>query len=74
MVYVLYEHNSLNGGKYDYITKLCCKCNIKRLYPDYISSKEMKKIYDGNVFSPMGKLVAHVKLGEPRNLGCVINA
>ena len=54
LVYVLYEHNSLNGGKYDYITKLCCKCNIKRLYPDYISSKEMKKIYDGNVFSPMG--------------------
>ena len=25
LVYVLYEHNSLNGGKYDYITKLCCK-------------------------------------------------
>lgn len=54
LVYVLHEHNSLNGGKYDYLTKLAVKCSAKRLYPDYISAKQMKKIYAGNVFSPMG--------------------
>ena len=55
LIYVLYEHNCLKGGKYDYITKLCAKCTIKRMYPDYISSKKMKENYEGNVFSPMGK-------------------
>jgi len=54
LVYVLYEHNSLKGGKYDYITKLAVQCSSKRLYPDYISAKKMKENYEGNVFSPMG--------------------
>lgn len=54
LIYVLHEHNNLEGGEYDYITKLAAKCTSKRLYPDYISSKEMKKIYEGNVFSCMG--------------------
>ena len=54
LIYVLHEHNCLEGGKYDYITELCAKCTSKRLYPDYISAKEMKKIYEGNVFSCMG--------------------
>lgn len=54
LVYVLNEDNCLKGGKYDYITKLACKCTAKRMYPDYISEKEMKKNYEGNVFSPMG--------------------
>lgn len=54
LVYVLDEHNCLEGGRYDYITKLAAKCSAKRLYPDYISAKKMKEIYDGNVFSPMG--------------------
>jgi len=54
LVYVLHEYNALEGGKYDYITELAVKCSAKRLYPDYISAKEMKKIYEGNVFSPMG--------------------
>ena len=54
LVYVLDEFNSLNGGKYDYITKLACKCSAKRLYPDYISAKKMRENYEGNVFSPMG--------------------
>ena len=30
------------------------RSSAKRLYPDYISAKEMKKIYEGNVFSCMG--------------------
>ena len=54
LVYVLYDHNCLEGGKYDYITELAVKCSSKRLYPDYVSAKEMRKIYEGNVFSPMG--------------------
>lgn len=54
LVYVIDEHNSLNGGKYDYLTKLSAKCSAKRLYPDYISAKKMREHYDGNVFSPMG--------------------
>ena len=54
LIYVLDENNCLKGGKYDYITKLAVKCSAKRLYPDYISAKQMRKNYEGNVFSPMG--------------------
>ena len=54
LVYVLDEHNCLNGGKYDYITELAVKCSAKRMYPDYISAKKMREHYEGNVFSPMG--------------------
>ena len=54
LVYVLDENNCLKGGRYDYITKLACKCSAKRLYPDYISAKKMRENYEGNVFSPMG--------------------
>lgn len=54
LVYVLDEHNCLKGGKYDYLTKLAVKCSSKRMYPDYISAKKMREIYEGNVFSPMG--------------------
>ena len=54
LVYVLYEHNNLSGGKYDYLTKLAVKCSSKRMYPDYISAKKMRENYEGNVFSPMG--------------------
>lgn len=54
LIYVLHGHNCLEGGKYDDITELAVKCSAKRLYPDYISAKEMKKTYEGNVFSCMG--------------------
>ena len=54
LVYVLDEHNSLKGGKYDYLTNLAIKCSAKRMYPDYISAKKMRENYEGNVFSPMG--------------------
>ena len=54
LVYVLYEHNNLSGGKYDYITKQAAECSAKRMYPDYISAKKMAEIEDGHVFSPMG--------------------
>ncbi|ACZ01687.1 anaerobic ribonucleoside-triphosphate reductase [Streptobacillus moniliformis] len=54
LVYVLDENNALKGGKYDYLTRLAVECTSKRMYPDYISAKIMKKNYEGNVFSPMG--------------------
>ncbi|MBE5963994.1 MAG: anaerobic ribonucleoside-triphosphate reductase [Lachnospira sp.] len=54
LIYVLDEHNCLQGGKYDYITKLAVQCSAKRLYPDYISAKKMRENYEGNVFSCMG--------------------
>ena len=54
LIYVLHEHNALEGGKYDEVTELAAACSARRLYPDYISAKEMRKIYDGNVFSCMG--------------------
>ena len=54
LVYLLDEHNCLEGGKYDYITKLAAKCNTKRLVPDYQSAKIMRKNYCGETFPPMG--------------------
>ena len=54
LVYLLDEHNCLEGGKYDYITKLSAKCNAKRLVPDYQSAKIMRQNYDGETFPPMG--------------------
>ena len=54
LVYLLDEHNCLEGGKYDYITKLCAECNAKRLVPDYQSAKIMRRNYDGGTFPPMG--------------------
>ena len=54
LIYVLNEQNCFEGGKYDYVTEMAVKCTSKRMYPDYISDKEMRKIYEGNVFSSMG--------------------
>ncbi|RDY23331.1 anaerobic ribonucleoside-triphosphate reductase [Romboutsia maritimum] len=54
LVYLLDEHNCLEGGKYDYITRLAAKCNTKRLVPDYQSAKIMRKNYEGEAFPPMG--------------------
>ena len=54
LIYVLDEHNCLDGGKYDYITKqAAATCTIKRMYPDYISAKKMKENYELNLFSPI---------------------
>lgn len=53
LIYVLYDHNCLKGGKYDNITRLAIQCSAKRLSPDYISSKKMKQNFEGNIFSPM---------------------
>lgn len=54
LVYLLDKHNCLEGGKYDYITRLAAECNTKRLVPDYQSAKIMRTNYEGNTFPPMG--------------------
>ena len=53
LIYVLDEHNCLNGGEYDYLTELALKCSFKRFHPAYISAKKMRENYEGNVFSPV---------------------
>lgn len=54
LIYVLDEHNIYPDSKYYYLTKLAAQCSAKRMYPDYISAKLMREMYEGNVFSPMG--------------------
>ena len=54
LIYVLDENNIKVDSKYYPLTRLAGECTAKRMYPDYISAKEMKKNYEGNVFSPMG--------------------
>ncbi len=54
LIYVLDENNVDPGTKYYHITQLAAKCTAKRMYPDYISAKQLKENYAGNVFSPMG--------------------
>lgn len=53
LVYLLDEANSLEGGKYDYLTELSAKCTALRLVPDYQSAKMLRKNY-GDTFPPMG--------------------
>lgn len=54
LIYVLDEHNIEEDSKYFYLTNLAAKCSAKRMYPDYISAKKIRALYEGNVFSPMG--------------------
>ena len=48
LFYLLDENNCLEGGKYDYITKMAAECTAKRLVPDYQSAKIMKMNYEGS--------------------------
>lgn len=54
LVYVLDENNIHEDSEYYSLTKLCAKCVAHRMMPDFLSAKEMKKHYEGNVFGPMG--------------------
>ena len=58
LVYALDEHNCLKGGKYDYITEIAVESSVKRLSPDYQSTKIMRKNYEGENFPPINKFVA----------------
>ena len=44
LLYVLEEDNIREGSKYWYLTQLAAKCTAKRMVPDYISEKMMKKL------------------------------
>jgi len=44
LLYVLEENNIHEGDKYYYLTKLAAECTTKRMVPDYISEKVMKKL------------------------------
>lgn len=59
LIYVLEEDNITKGSKYWYLTELSAKCTSKRMVPDYISEKVMKKLKvngngDGDCYSVMG--------------------
>lgn len=54
IIYVLDEDNIHEDSEYYWLTKLCAECTSKRLIPDYVSAKVMKKNKEGNVFPPMG--------------------
>ena len=44
LLYVLEEENIHENSKYYYLTELAAKCTAKRMVPDYISEKMMKKL------------------------------
>lgn len=44
LLYILEEDNIYPNSKYWYLTELAAKCTAKRMVPDYISEKIMKKL------------------------------
>lgn len=54
LLYVLDENNTPKGSKYRYLTELAAKCTAKRMVPDYISAKIMRKVKNGDVYPCMG--------------------
>ena len=54
LLYVLDENNVPKDSQYRYLTDLAVKCVAKRMMPDFISAKIMRKNYQGEVFPCMG--------------------
>lgn len=54
LIYALEEDNITEDSKYWYLTELSAKCTAKRMVPDYISEKVMRKLKEGNCFPSMG--------------------
>ena len=54
LIYVLEEDNIKEGTPYFYLTELAAKCTAKRMVPDYISEKVMKKLKQGFCYPCMG--------------------
>ncbi|MBQ8525485.1 MAG: anaerobic ribonucleoside-triphosphate reductase [Clostridia bacterium] len=59
LIYVLEENNIHEDSKYWYLTQLAAKCTAKRMVPDYISEKIMKKLKidkngEGHCYTCMG--------------------
>lgn len=56
LIYCLSEKNITKDTPYFYLTKLAAECTSKRMVPDYISEKVMKRLKDGDVFPSMGRI------------------
>lgn len=54
LLYVTDENNIHDNSTYYWLTKLAAKSVAKRMSPDFISAKEMRKNYEDNVFGCMG--------------------
>lgn len=54
LIYVLEEDNVREGSKYWELTKLAAACTAKRMVPDYISEKVMKRLKQGYCYPCMG--------------------
>ena len=78
LIYVLEEDNISEDSPYWYLTELSAKCTAKRMVPDYISEKVMKKLKvdkngNGNCYTCMGCrsfLTPYVDIdGKPKYYG-----
>lgn len=59
LIYVLQEDNISPDTPYFYLTELAARCTAKRMVPDYVSEKVMKKLKvdengEGHCYAPMG--------------------
>lgn len=54
LLYVLDDNNVPDNSQYRYLTDLAVKCVSKRMMPDFISAKIMRRNYEGQVFPCMG--------------------
>jgi anaerobic ribonucleoside-triphosphate reductase len=54
LLYVLDDNNITEDSEYYYLTRLAAECTARRMVPDYISAKIMKR-YKGDVYGCMGK-------------------
>ena len=54
LIYALDENNIYEDSEYFYLTKLAAECTAKRLVPDYISNKIMRKLKNGDEYTCMG--------------------
>lgn len=73
LLYVLEEDNIHENNKYWYLTELAAMCTAKRLVPDFMSEKVMKRLKDGNMYPVMGcrsaLTVWHDKNNSPKFYG-----
>ena len=55
LVYVLEDYNIKKGSKYYYLTELAAKCTARRMVPDYVSGKILRKLkHTDSTYPPMG--------------------
>ena len=72
LLYVLEEDNIRESSRYWYLTELAAECTAKRLVPDYISEKIMRREKEGNTYPCMGCrsfLTPYYEDGKPKFYG-----